>query len=75
MTSRVNEWEELAARLLKVEMARAKVKPGALAQRLAEMGLPESEPSVEAQIRTGSFPAWFFLASLRAIGIATLRLE
>ena len=48
---------------------------GALAAKLTEMGLPETEGSVQVKINRGTFPAWFMLAVMRAIGAHTLRLE
>jgi hypothetical protein len=46
-----------------------------LAKRLTDMGLPESEASVQVKINREAFSAWFLLAALRAIGVSTLRLE
>ena len=46
-----------------------------LARRLTDMDLPETEASVQVKINRGTFPAWFMLAALRAIGVQSLRLE
>jgi len=51
------------------------VRNAELARRLTEMGLPETEASVQVKINRGAFPAWFLFAALRAIGVGTLRLE
>jgi hypothetical protein len=39
------------------------------------MGLPETKASVQVKINRGTFPAWFLLAVMRAIGAYTLHLE
>ena len=59
----------------KSEMVRAGVKNAELAKRLTDMGLPETEASVQVKINRGVFPAWFMLATMRAVGAHTLRLE
>ena len=75
MAAKSDEWAELAKRLLKSEMVRAGVKNAELAQRLTDMGLPETEASVQIKINRGAFPAWFMLAAMRAVGASALRLE
>ena len=75
MAATSDEWGDLAKRILKSELTRAGVKYADLAKRLTEMGLPETEGSVQVKINRGTFPAWFMLAVMRAIGAHTLRLE
>jgi hypothetical protein len=75
MAASSDEWADLAKRILKGELARAGIKHAELAKRLTDMGLPETEGSVQVKINRGAFPAWFLLAAMRAIGVATLRLE
>ncbi len=75
MATKSDEWADLAKRVLKSEMTRAGVRNSELAKRLTEMGLPESEASVQVKINRGAFPAWFLFAAMRAIGASTLRLE
>jgi hypothetical protein len=75
MAATSEEWADLAKRYLKGEMARAGVKNAELAKRLTEMGLPETDASVQVKINRGAFPAWFLLAALRALGATSLRLE
>jgi hypothetical protein len=69
-----DQWAALATRYLKAEMARAGVRYAELARRLTDMGLPESEASVQVKINRGAFPAWFLMAALRALGVSSLRL-
>ena len=73
--SKSDEWADLAQRLLRAEMVRAGVKNAELAKRLTDMGLPETEASVQVKINRGAFPAWFMLAAMRAVGAHALRLE
>jgi hypothetical protein len=68
-------WEERAKRFLKAELARADVSYRELADRLKKHGLKETEASVANKISRGTFPATFFLASLAAIGCASVALD
>ena len=75
MTSTSDEWAETAKRHLKASMVHAGVRNAELARRLTDMGLPETEASVQLKINRGGFPAWFFLAALKALGVHTVRLH
>jgi hypothetical protein len=75
MAGTSDEWADLAKRHLKAELARADMKYADLAQRLTDMGLPETEGSVQVKINRGTFPAWFLFAVMRAVGARTLHLE
>jgi hypothetical protein len=66
--SREREWVERASRLLKAELKRAGVTYEELARRLREQGLDETKHSVAAKIGRGTFPAAFFLATMKSIG-------
>lgn len=57
------------------QMARVAMKHTDLAARLTEMGLPETEGSVQVKINRGAFPAWFLLAAPSALGCSSLRLD
>lgn len=75
MAASSDEWADLAKRMLKGEMARAGIKHAELAKRLTDMGLPETEASVQIKINRGAFPAWFLLAAMKALGVKSIRLE
>jgi hypothetical protein len=75
MPAKNDEWSELAKRHVKAALARHDVKYADLAKRLTDMGLPETEGSLQVKINRGTFPAWFMLAVLRAVGAHTLHLE
>ncbi len=64
-----------AKRFLKAELKRADVTYGELAQRLSQMGLEETEASIANKVARGTFPATFLLASLRALGLESIRLS
>jgi hypothetical protein len=71
--------EELAlraSRFVKAELKRAGLTYADLAGRLKEHGLPgETEASIKAKLRRGTFAATFLLATLAALGMEAMRLE
>jgi Domain of unknown function (DUF6471) len=69
------EWADRASRFLKAELKRADVSYEELAARLSKAGIPETKASVANKLSRGTFQAAFLLASLRAVGCSTLRLE
>jgi hypothetical protein len=69
------DWADRAKRFVKAELKRRDVTYEDLAQRLTTMGIPETKASVNVKINRGTFPAWFFLASMQAIGCPTVRVE
>jgi hypothetical protein len=75
MAATSDEWADKAKRYLRGEMARAGVRNAELAKRLTDMGLPETEASVQVKINRGAFPAWFMMAALNALGCSSLRLD
>jgi Trp operon repressor len=70
-----DEWATRARRFLKAELKRAEVTYEELARRLGEMGIAETKGSVTVKVNRGAFPAWFFFAAMKAIGVEQLRLE
>ncbi len=70
------ELETRAARFIKAELKRAGLTYADLADRLKEHGLPsETEASIKAKLRRGTFAATFLLATLAALGMEAMRLE
>ena len=70
------EIAERAARYLKAELKRADVTYAELAKRLKAHGLPnETEASIKAKLKRGTFPATFFLACIAALELAGMALE
>jgi hypothetical protein len=70
------ELAERASRFLKAELKRAGVTYEGLAERLKEHGLSgESENSIKAKLKRGTFAATFFLACLAALELEGVSLE
>jgi hypothetical protein len=72
--SKEREWADRAKRFLKAELKRADVTYEELARRLREHGLEETESSITNKLSRGTFPATFFLASMKAIGRESVNL-
>lgn len=70
-----DEWANRARRYLKAELKRAEVTYEELARRLHEMGIKETKGSVTVKVNRGAFPAWFFFATMKAIGRQTVILD
>jgi hypothetical protein len=70
-----HDWTERTKRFLKAELKRADITYEELAKRLSEMGFEETRASVSNKISRGGFPATFFVAALKAIGVQQMRLE
>ena len=65
-----------ASRFVKAELKRAGLTYADLAERLKVHGLPaETEASIKAKLRRGTFAATFMLATLAALEIDGVRLE
>jgi virulence-associated protein VapD len=70
-----HDWPHRSSRYLKAELKRQGVTYDDLATRLNEMGFEETKASVANKISRGAFTAAFFLASLRAVGTQSVRIE
>jgi len=62
------QWSDRVRRYVKAELRREEVSYAELARRLKGQGLEETEGSITAKLNRGTFPATFFLASMKAIG-------
>ena len=69
-----NDWEKMAAGLLKAELKRKGVTYSQLVERLADIGISEKEVNVANKLSRGKFSAAFMLACLTAIGTEHLHL-
>lgn len=69
------EWQARAKGLLKAELKRRGVTYGALVEKLAAIGVQETEPNIRNKIARGGFTAVFLLQCLTAIGCKTLVLQ
>ncbi|WP_428631170.1 DUF6471 domain-containing protein [Sphingopyxis sp.] len=68
------EWEARVKGLLKAELKRQNVSYAQLVDKLAAIGVAESEPNVRNKLSRGKFTAVFLLQCLTAIGSRELRL-
>ena len=69
------DWKDEARRVIKAELARSGVTYKELAVLLAKTGVAETEKSIANKINRGAFSFSFFLQSMKALGIDTVRLE
>ncbi len=73
-TSKQQMWEHRVAQFLKAELKRANVTYEELAERLEKQGMDETKASIASKLSRGTFAATFFLATLAAIGVESVRL-
>ncbi|MEP7349873.1 MAG: DUF6471 domain-containing protein [Sphingorhabdus sp.] len=71
----LKDWEEQAKGLLKAELKRRNVSYAQLVDKLAEIGVVDSEPNVRNKLSRGKFTAVFLLQCLEAVGSTSLRLD
>ncbi len=69
------EWETRVKAILKAELKRKGVTYAQLVERLAAIGVVDSEPNIRNKLARGKFTAVFFLQCLEAIGTSSLRLS
>ncbi len=70
------ELAERTSRFIKAELKRANVTYAQLAERLKGHGLNgETEASIKAKLKRGTFAATFLLAALAALEMEGIRLE
>ncbi len=69
-----NEWEAKVQAILKAELKRRGVTYAQLVEKLAVMGITESEPNLRNKLARGKFTAAFFVECLVAVGCQTVRL-
>ena len=74
MQKTLKEWEDQAKGLLKAELKRRNVSYAQLVDKLAEIGVNESEPNVRNKLSRGKFTAVFLFQCLEAIGAKELRI-
>jgi hypothetical protein len=67
------EWEARVKGLLKAELKRKGVTYAQLVERLAGIGVHETEPNVRNKLARGKFTAVFLFQCLAAIGTQEIR--
>lgn len=71
----LKDWEDQAKGLLKAELKRRNISYAQLVDKLAEIGVVDSEPNVRNKLSRGKFTAVFLLQCLEAVGSTQLRLD
>ncbi|MCB2057165.1 MAG: hypothetical protein H6916_12900 [Novosphingobium sp.] len=69
------EWEAKVKGLLKGELKRRNVSYAQLVDKLAAIGVVDSEPNIRNKLSRGKFTAVFLIQCLEAIGASKLNLE
>ena len=69
-----SEWEAKAKGLLKAELKRRGVSYAQLVDKLAAIGVVDSEPNIRNKLSRGKFTAVFLIQCLEGIGVEMLRL-
>lgn len=70
-----SEWETKVKGLLKGELKRRGVTYQQLVEKLAAIGVVDSEPNIRNKLARGKFTAVFLIQCLEAIGASSLRLS
>ena len=68
-------WVAYTKGLLKAEMKRRNLTYAGLAERLAGIGVRDSEANLRNKISRGGFTGAFLIQCLVAMGVSSLRLE
>lgn len=69
------DWEARVQGILKAELKRRGVTYAQLVEKLADVGVSETEPNIRNKLSRGKFTAVFLVQCLTAIGAHTLRLD
>jgi hypothetical protein len=69
------EWEARVKGLLKAELKRRNVTYAQLVEKLAQIGVKESEPNIRNKMARGKFTAVFLVQCLEAVGCQRLDLS
>lgn len=66
------DWEGRVKGLLKAELKRRNISYAQLVERLAEIGVKETEPNLRNKLSRGKFTAVFLMQALAAIGVTSI---
>jgi hypothetical protein len=69
------DWQAQAKGLIRAELARRQLSYKDLADKLATIGVKETERNLSNKINRGSFTAVFFLQVMEAVGVKNLQLD
>lgn len=74
MAKELKDWEDQVKGLLKAELKRRNVSYNQLVEKLAAVGVTETEPNIRNKLARGKFTAVFLIQCLEAIGADSIRL-
>jgi hypothetical protein len=69
------DWQEKVKGMLKAELKRRNLSYKELAEKLAAIGVLDTESNIKNKISRGGFTAVFFVQCLKAIGAREIRLD
>lgn len=69
------DWTAYTKGLLRAEMARRQITYKGLVEKLAGIGVTETEANLRNKISRGGFTGTFLIQCLSAMGVRSLRLE
>ena len=69
------DWTAYTKGLLRAEMARRQVSYKGLVEKLAAIGIRETEANLRNKISRGGFTGAFLIQCLEAMGVTSLRLD
>ena len=69
------DWEAQVKGLLKAELKLRNMTYAQLVEKLAAIGVVDSEPNIRNKLARGKFSAVFLIQCLEAIGASSLRLS
>lgn len=69
------EWNSRVKGMLKAELKRRNLTYSDLVEKLAALGIQETEANLRNKVSRGGFSAAFFVQALTAIGVQSLRLD
>jgi Domain of unknown function (DUF6471) len=75
LVKKIPDWERKVQTMLKVELAKRNLTYKQLSEKLAELGVIESEPNIRNKLSRGTFSAVFLVQCLSAIGVSSLQLD
>ncbi len=75
MAAKRKNWQAQVKGLLKAELKRRDLSYAALAEKLAAIGVKDSERNISNKISRGTFTAIFFVQCMEAIGVKTIHLS
>ena len=69
------EWEAKVKGMLRAEIKRRNLTYQQVVDRLAEIGVQETEANVRNKVARGKFTAVFMMQCLTALGVSTLHVD